>query len=173
MHRSNNFKFGLLCASAFVLVACGEKKEEALVYGSVEACVEAGQHDAAVCKSEFEKAQQRHAEVAPRFANANACYTEFGYNQCRVHQTSGGSFWLPFAVGYMLAPRGINTVYTQPLYRPARDPGRFYTGSGKSLGSVSQSGSTQIAKSNASRPAARTRTVSRQGFGARSRSSGG
>lgn len=172
MNRTNTFKVGLLAATALTLAACGEAKEDALAYQSVESCVAAGQHDAATCKAEFEKAQKRHAAVAPRYQNSNSCYSDFGYNQCRVHHTSSGSIWLPFMVGYMLAPRGVNTVYTQPLYRPARDPGNYYTGGNSRVGTVSRSGATQVAKSQVSRPSARTRTVSRGGFGARSVSSG-
>ena len=173
MDLSNTFKFGLLGAAALALTACGESKEEALAYDTVEACTNAGQHDQAVCEAEFEKAQQRHTELAPRYASQNACYTDFGYNQCRVHNTSGGSLWLPFMVGYMLAPRGVSTVYTQPLYRPSRNPGKFYTGAGNSIGSVASGGRTQVARSTVSQSAARTRTVSRGGFGARATSSGG
>lgn len=173
MNRSNTFKFGLLGVAALALTACGESKEEALAYDSVEACTKAGLNDKAVCEAEFEKAQQRHTELAPRYASENACYSDFGYNQCRTHRTSTGSLWLPLMVGYMMAPRLGSSVYTQPLYRPSRNPGSFYTGSGASVGSVASTGKAQVAKAAVSQPTARTRTVSRGGFGARATSSGG
>ena len=104
-------------------------------------------------------------------ALTNDCNTDFGYNRCYQHRTSSGSIWLPFMVGYMLAPRG-GAVYTQPLYRPSSDPGNFYTARNKRVSRPSTTGRTQVAKSAVSRPQARTRTVARGGFGARARSSG-
>ena len=69
----NPFKLALLGATALTLAACGEKKEEALTYESVAACISAGVQDAATCQAEFEIAQSRHNEVAPRYASANDC----------------------------------------------------------------------------------------------------
>jgi uncharacterized protein YgiB involved in biofilm formation len=172
MNHAKTFKLALLGGCALILSACGENKEEALTYESVEACTAAGLQDAATCQMEFEKAQQRHNEVAPRYARANQCYSDFGYDRCYSHRTSSGSIWLPFMVGYMLAPRGMTSVYSQPLYRPSSDTGRFYTASNRPIGAVSKSGRTLVRKSMVSKPQARTRTVSRGGFGARATSSG-
>ena len=169
MKRSQTFKIALLGATALTLGACGEKKEEALTYKSVEVCISAGVQDAATCRTEFEKAKQRHNEVAPRYASANSCSHDFGYNRCYSHRTSSGSVWLPFMVGYMLAPRGVRTVYTQPLYRPRNDPGNFYTAGNGRIGRASSDGRTQVAQSQVRQPQARTRTVARGGFGARAR----
>lgn len=172
MTRKTTFRTFLLGATALTLASCGEPKEEVLVFESVETCVASGEHDEATCRAEFEKARHRHEQVAPRYSSANSCHSDFGVNQCRRHQTSSGSFWLPFMVGYMLAPRGVSTVYTQPLYHPSSGRG-YYTGGGVSVGtssdgSFNRNGRTQVAKSTTSRPATRTRTVSRGGFGARS-----
>ena len=78
-------------------------------------------------------------------------------------------------MGYMLAPRGGSSyIHSQPLYRPSDSPNSYYTGSNGRVGSISANGRTQVAQSQAKRPPARTRTVSRGGFGARAaRSSGG
>ena len=70
-------------------------------------------------------------------------------------------------VGYMLAPRGGSGVFTQPLYRSADDPNTYRTASNRRIGAVAPNGQTQVAKSTARQPKARTRTVSRGGFGAR------
>lgn len=171
MNTRKTFRFALLGATALTLAGCGESKEEALTYKSVEACISAGVVEAATCRAEFTKAQRRHTEVAPRYRTSNDCNTDFGYNRCYQHRTSSGSIWLPFMVGYMLAPRG-GAVYTQPLYRPSSDPGNFYTARNKRVSRPSTTGRTQVAKSAVSRPQARTRTVARGGFGARARSSG-
>ena len=169
MKRNNTIKSALLGATALTLVACGEAEEEVLAYNSVEACVKAGQQDEAVCKAEFAKAQKIHNEVAPRYNGANQCYSDFGYDRCyRQRSSSGGSIWLPFMMGYMLAPRsGIGFVSSQPLYRTASNPNGYYTAGNSRVGSVSATGRTQAAKSKVSRPRARTRTVSRGGFGVR------
>ena len=165
MKRRNAFKFALLSVTALTLVACGEAEDEVLAYDSVEACITAGEQDEAVCRSEFAKAEKLHAEVAPRYSNANQCYSDFGYNRC---YRSGGSIWLPFMMGYMLAPRGgARYISSQPLYRSSANPNRFYTAGNQQVGSVSANGRTRVAKSNVSRPAARTRTVARGGFGGR------
>jgi len=170
MNLSKKFKLALLGGCALILSACSENKEEALTYDSVEACTSAGVQDAATCQTEFEKAQKRHKEVAPRYARANQCYSDFGYDRC--YRSSGSSLWLPFMMGYMLAPRGMTSVYTQPLYRSGRNPNQFYTASNKPIGAVSASGRTLVRKSAVSKPQARTRTVARGGFGARATSAG-
>jgi len=172
MKRRNILKFALLGATALTLVACGEAEEEILAYDSVASCVKAGQQDEAVCKTEFAKAQKLHNKAAPRYGYANSCYSDFGYNRCYQHRPVGGtSVWLPFMMGYMLAPRGGRTfISSQPLYRPSSNPNRFYTAGNSRVGAVSASGRTQVARSQVSRPAVRTRTVSRGGFGARATS---
>ncbi len=169
MKRSTTFKFALLAATALTLVACGEAEEEVLAYNSVEACVKAGQHDAATCEAEFAKAQKLHNETAPRYDRASSCYAEFGYDRCyRGRSSSGSSIWLPFMMGYMLAPRGGRSfISSQPLYRSSSDPNRYYTAANGRVGAVGANGRTQVAKSKVSRPPVRTRTVSRGGFGAR------
>ena len=168
MKRKNILKFALLGATALTLMACGEAEEEVLAYNSVASCVKSGQQDEAVCKAEFAKAQKLHNEVAPRYDRARDCNSDFGYNRCYQSRSGGSSVWLPFMMGYMLAPRGgMGIISSQPLYRPSSNPNRFYTAGNSRVGAVSASGRTQVARSQVSRPAVRTRTVSRGGFGAR------
>ncbi len=164
MKRINAVRFALLSATS-VLVACTQVNDEVLVYDSVDSCITADQQDAAVCRSEFARAEKLHAEVAPRYAGANQCYSDFGYNRCRQ---SSSSLWLPFMMGYMLAPRGGGThISSQPLYRTSANPNGFYTAANHQVGAASATGRTQVATSKVGQPAARTRTVSRGGFGAR------
>ena len=173
MISKSNFRATLLGASLFVLAACGEATEEALTYDTVESCIRAGVKDSDTCRSEFNQAQALHNEVAPRYSGARQCYSDFGYDRCQRHRTSSGSFWLPFMVGYMIAPRLSSGMYTQPLYRPSSDPNRFYTARNGRIGAISRDGRTQVAKSQLRRPPVRTRTVARGGFGARAVSAGG
>ena len=160
---------------AFVIylfvVGLGEDKEDVLAYDSAEACIARGEHDETVCREEFDQARQLHENVAPRYGSRGDCNSDFGNDRCYQTSVGGGSFLLPFMVGYMLAPRGgPGAIATQPLYRPASDPNSYYTASNARLGSVSATGRTDVAKSQVSRPSARTRTVSRGGFGARAAS---
>ena len=173
MKRSTIFIIAILGAVALAFIFVGESKEEVLTYETVEACIAAGVQDDSTCRAEFDKAKAVHEEVAPRYQTASTCQAEFGYDRCYRQRTSTGSFWLPFMVGYMLAPRGYSSAfYSQPLYR-SRYGRQFYTSGGVGVGNVSRDGRSQIAKSQVSQPPARarTRTVARGGFGARSRSS--
>jgi uncharacterized protein YgiB involved in biofilm formation len=169
MSHKNILQFAVLGATALSIVACGEAEEEILAYESVEACIAAGQQDAAVCSAEFAKAQKLHNEVAPSYDAASDCYSDFGYNRCNQYRRPNGtSVWLPFMMGYMLAPRGGTSIMsTQPLYRTTSDPNRYYTAGTGRVGTVSGDGRARVAKSQVSRPPVRTRTVARGGFGAR------
>ena len=74
----------------------------------------------------------------------------------------------------MMAPRGFGGIYAQPLYRPSRDTGSFYTARNGRIGAISSTGRTQVASSQVNRPPqARTRTVARGGFGRRPTGAGG
>ena len=170
MKRSTIYVMAGVGVVAIALAFSGESEEEVLTYASVEACIAAGVQDDATCRAEFNKAKALHENVAPRYQTASTCYGEFGYDRCYRQRTSTGSFWLPFMVGYMLAPRGSSAIYSQPLYRPSRNPNQFYTSGGVGVGNVSRDGRAQVAKSQVSQPRARTRTVARGGFGARSTS---
>ncbi len=174
MKNSNLLKYALLGATAIVLVAFiarGRAKEDVLVYDSIEACTAAGEQDASVCESEFAKAEKLHEEVAPRYVGADQCYSDYGHNRCYRQRSS--SLWLPFMVGYMLAPRGGRGFYsTQPLYRPSSNPNRFYTAGNSQVGAVSAGGRTKVAKSQVSQAPVRTRTVARGGFGSRATARG-
>ena len=179
MKLADKFKLALLGAGVLglTLYVFGEEaEEEALTYPSVEACVKAGVTDEATCKAEFTKAQNLHNQVAPRYATSGNCYSDYGYNRCYQNRMSGGSVWLPFMMGYMLAPRGgAAYISSQPLYRTSASPNRYYTGANHPVGAISANGRTQVATSKVSRPPVRTRTVARGGFGKRAagRSAGG
>ena len=151
----------------FLVAGGGEDEEQVLAYDSVEACIASGEHDQTICSEEFEKAQKLHEDVAPRYNQSGDCYSDFGRDRCYRRESGGTSMWLPFMVGYMLAPRGSSFVSSQPLYRTASDPSGYRTANNTRLGAVSANGRSSVAKSKATRPAARTRTVSRGGFGAR------
>ncbi len=172
MNRSTILILAIFGAGVLAFIFSGESKEEVLTYGSAEACIAAGVQDESTCRAEFDKAKALHEEVAPRYQTSSTCSADFGYDRCYRQRTSTGSFWLPFMVGYMLAPRGTSSaIYSQPLYRPSSDPRQFYTSGGAGVGNVSRDGRAQIVRSQTRQPSARTRTVARGGFGARATSS--
>jgi uncharacterized protein YgiB involved in biofilm formation len=175
MKRSTMLIVAVLGVGALILVLSlsRESKEEVLTYQSVEACTDAGVQDEATCQAEFDKAQALHEEVAPRYQTSSGCYSDYGHRRC--YQPRSGSIWLPFMVGYMLAPRGgFGGIYSQPLYRPTRSPNEFSTAGGAGVGRVSADGRAQVSKSDVAQPTrARTRTVARGGFGRRSASAAG
>lgn len=175
MKRSLSIKLALMGAGALTLTACGQSKEEAVVYESVEQCAEAGVFDAETCTQQFAAAQAEHPNVAPRYARPEDCYSDFGYQRCeRYRSSNGSSFFVPFMLGYMFAPRIGSSVYTQPLYRSADNPNAFRTATNRQIASVGTDGRTAVSKSTGEQPRVRTRTVSRGGFGARAaRSSAG
>lgn len=148
----------------FLILASGEDEEQVLVYETVEECVASGENAESECREEFAKAEKLHEEVAPRYADESACRSR--YDGCYRRNSGGSSFFVPFMLGYMLAPRGSRFAYTQPLYRTPSD-GRFYTAGNGRVGVASASGRASVAKSQATPPTARTRTVSRGGFGKR------
>jgi len=170
MKKKYSLRATLLGTTALILAGCGEAKEEALTYDSVDSCIRAGVKDAQTCQVEFQKAQALHNDSAPRYARQNQCYSDFGYDRC--HRSSSG-YWLPFMVGYMIAPRLSSSVYTQPLYRTTGYPNGYTTASNGQIGSVARDGRTRVEKSRVKRPPVRTRTVARGGFGRRAYSSGG
>ena len=71
MKIKSSLRATLLSATALILTACGEAKEEALTYNSVESCISAGVKDANTCRVEFQKAQELHNQLAPRYALQN------------------------------------------------------------------------------------------------------
>jgi uncharacterized protein YgiB involved in biofilm formation len=147
-----------------LVLASSEDEEEILVYGTVAECIASGENAESECRAEFSKAEKLHEEVAPRYAQESDCRSR--YDGCYRRNSGGSSFFVPLMLGYMLAPRGSRFSSTQPLYRTPSD-GRFYTAGNGRVGAVSASGRASVAKSKATPPTARTRTVSRGGFGAR------
>ncbi len=169
----NRLKWALLGATAITLVACGKANEDAFAYNDVNECVAAGNYDRATCQSEFDHAQGLHESVAPKYQNSTECQSDFGEERCyQRRSSSGGMIWLPFMAGYMLAPRGSSRVATQPLYRPRNDSNNYYTAGSSRIGTVGAAGATQVSRTQAQQPAARARTISRGGFGARATSTG-
>ena len=77
---------------------------------------------------------------------------------------------MPLMAGYMMGSMlsGGRRGAGQPLYKSANDRSTFRTGDNKAVAKTT--GRTQVARSTTQRASAKTRTVSRGGFGAGARS---
>ena len=177
----------MLGASAIVLTAC-EERVETRVYETVEQCLANVEEHPDDCRRNFEVASINHAETAPRYMSQADCEDEFGAGKCEERSAApsnaepgqGGSFFMPFMMGYMMGNAlGRNYsghVTPQPLYRPLVNgtPGSFRTPGNVDVGSAV--GRTSVRPSAVNAPVANAgQVVSRGGFGARgaAMSSGG
>ena len=97
----------ILAGAAVALAGCDGGTEEAKLYSSAEACKT--EMAAAQCEQEWKAAQEEHQRTAPKFADKAQCEQEFGAERCQqVEQkhadgSSGGSFFMPFMMGYMMS----------------------------------------------------------------------
>ncbi len=168
--RSSIFVSLLMGASVVALSACEEPKVDAAVFETLQQCLDNPDMDPDQCRTNFEDARNQHAAVAPKYNSAEDCEADFGSERCEVapYRTStGGSVFMPLMMGYMMGSMlgGRGSVAAQPLYRSADDSRSFRTADNKKVGGAT--GRTQVARSAASRPAAKSSTISRGGFGAR------
>ena len=62
---------GIVLLAIIVYWQWPESKEDALAYESVEACIRADEHDAGVCRKEFENAKKLFTELADDMTTPN------------------------------------------------------------------------------------------------------
>lgn len=158
MKRSMTVSLVLLGSAAMGLSGCKPKAES---YPSVEACEAAGQHTDQECREGFAAAQREHEASARHFQSRDECIAAYGPNGCEErHAESGGSFFMPMMLGYMLG-RGMGY---HPLYQdPNRRDGLMSSGGTGFSGYTSGGGFGS--RSGASSSGSETSTVSRGGFG--------
>lgn len=160
----------LMGVSAIALSACEEPKVEAAVFESLQQCIDEPSLSREQCEQSYGEASSRHVAVAPKYNSEADCQADFGAGKCEqapYRTTSGGSIFMPLMMGYMMGSfiGGRSSVISQPLYRSADNPKAYRTADNRKVGSAT--GRTQVAKSAASRPSVKSRTLSRGGFGAR------
>ena len=175
MKRSRSLKLALMSAGVLTLTAC-DSTEDVAIFETLEQCVNQDGFSREACESNMQSAKQEHVRVAPKYTSAADCEADFGPDQCETapqKTTSGGSVFMPLMMGYMIGNllAGPSRVATQPLYRSKDNPGNFRTADNRKV-----SGKTGLSKAPASAtkpPAAKTRTVRRNGFGATAARSAG
>ncbi len=168
-HRSSIFVSLLMGASIFALSACEEPKVDAAVFESLQQCLDNPDMDPDQCRTNFADARNQHAAVAPKYTSVEDCEADFGSARCETapyRTSSGGSVFMPLMMGYMMGSMlgGRGRVAAQPLYRSADDSRSFRTADNRKVGGAT--GRTQVARSTASRPSAKSSTIRRGGFGA-------
>ena len=162
----------LTSVSLTALTACEEPRVDALVFETLEQCLDDTTMSRGECEANYKEARDQHAAVAPKFASKADCIDEFGAGQCEeapYKTQSGGSVFMPLMMGYMMGSmmNGRRSMVSQPLYRSANKPGFFRTADSRNVGATT--GRTQVAKSATSRPSFKSSTISRGGFGASGR----
>ena len=185
--RSKKAALMLMVPTATLLLAgCGsEEPVQTAVYQNADECA-AFYNPPAECQAEFAKAQQLHAQVAPKYTDKAACETDFGTGNCETpataavstdpnapvqqQQQASSGFFMPMMMGF-LAGQMLNrggqaasqkSVPTQPLYKSRDDSGTFRTANNTPV--ARQSGVTSVLPSQMQPKAGNV--VRRGGFGA-------
>ena len=171
--RSQSIALIMMGASAIALSACDEAQVDAMVYDTLQQCIDDPAMTPDQCKATYAVAKTEHAKVAPKYTSRADCEADFGPEHCEeapYRTQNGGSVFMPLMMGYMMGSMlaGRNAVAPQPLYRSADDPRGYRTADNRKVGSGT--GATKVAQSAARSPSVKTSTVRRGGFGASARS---
>lgn len=167
----------LVLMGAAALAGCKESPVDTAAFRSVEECSASAIYSPTECAASFAEAQKSHAQLAPAFASKADCEAQFGLEQCEqgsaqnaAASSSSGSFFVPMMMGYLMGSSMNNArMAPQALYRPAGSQ-NFVNANG--VGVASGTGPVRLSGgSPARKPLAKTTTLSRGGFGARSMSS--
>lgn len=179
----------LMATVSFSMAACGAPQraaplpepDPALAYTSLDECKAANDVSEAECDAGYAEAQRQAAENAPRYATREECEGQWGPEQCRpLNNTGGGSFFGPLATGFIIGQM-LNGGYRGggPLYRDRNN--QFSNGYGGGyLARDYRTGRTfanrndvDVARQAPTRVQSRTTVVSRGGFGGGGRGYGG
>lgn len=127
--------------SAFGLSGCSDNRQDAFVYGNAEDCSDQNPEFGQACQTTYQQALADAERVAPKYRTERDCEYEFGPNQCRELNESGGSFFMPFMAGYMVSNLFSAGRYaTQPLFTSysRRSPlyNHWFAGDGQDFGEI-------------------------------------
>ena len=103
--------------AALFVSGCGEEREDARIYTSLEDCNRDNPDATSRCEAAYQTALDEAARTGPRYNSEYDCEHEFGANQCRQYENNSGSFFMPFMAGFMVSRLlSPNPYYSQPLY---------------------------------------------------------
>lgn len=103
-------------AASLLLVGCGEEKEVANIYTTLDDCISDNPNAVSQCTTAYESALEEAKRTGPKFASMRDCEYDFGANQCQRVQSGSSSFFMPFMAGYMLSSLMSPNYYSQPLF---------------------------------------------------------
>ena len=103
MKRSKKVALVLMVPAATLLMtSCGEEREQALVFNTLEECIQSGLSTDTECKTNFETAKTLHPDVAPKYKDKEQCEAEYGVGHCETATGSGSSgMFMPMMMGFM------------------------------------------------------------------------
>jgi uncharacterized protein YgiB involved in biofilm formation len=169
MRKSFTVKPLALGIAVIFLAACGEEKQDAIIYTNADECADANPNMVEQCKTAYQEAIAEAQRTGPKYNSARDCEAEFGANQCQVVRQESGSFFMPFMAGYMLSnlmsPRGFNSQPMYTSYSPYSSYRNRWVGSdGYDFGDQRQR-KMRVNKDALKAKPAVTKTMSRGGFG--------
>jgi uncharacterized protein YgiB involved in biofilm formation len=172
----------LMATVGFTLAACGSPQravplpepDPALAYKSTAECKAANDVDDAECDGAFAEAQRQAAASAPRYATQAECEGQWGPEQCRpLNNSGGGSFFGPLATGFIIGQLLNGGGYRGggPLYRDRN--GEYSNGYGggylsrdyRTGRNIANRNDVDVARKAPVRAQSRSAVVSRGGFG--------
>jgi uncharacterized protein YgiB involved in biofilm formation len=131
-----------MAVAATSIAACGDSRQDAVLYTSVDDCKETNPEYASQCQTAYQQALAESQRTGPKYNNRRDCEVEFGTNQCYQAQNSNGSFFMPFMAGFMLNNliSSGTRYYSQPLYTSYSPYSRYrnswFMGDGRSVGNI-------------------------------------
>lgn len=172
-------------ALTFSLTACEKADETVKFYQNAEQCAAGGENTLEQCKAAEKQALDSAAATAPKYKSLAECQAEFG-DMCQAtpqaQASSGGggeSSFMPLMMGYMMGSmmnNGSNHYYgsSSPMYKNKSGsyvdnkyrsynvtPGKTFKVTKSALKPKPQS----VKKAEAPRSTAKSKTVTRSGFG--------
>lgn len=171
MKKSRSIRLALMGTASVALAACGDSNEPppgAQFYSTQQECEVL--YDAAACRAAFADAEQKQVAEGPRFSRKEQCEAEYGAGNCETHQAAGGgSYFMPFLMGYMVSNMFNGGRYAQPVYRGPDNSAVVASGGRKyNVGNFDTA-----AGRTAFRPTAAVTPTPRGGFGTTARGFGG
>lgn len=146
MKRSRSIRLVLLGTTGLLLLG-GCNQQDPLArndfFESEQQCAQA--NDASACRQALMDARREHARTAPAFQSREACEARFGLDNCaEARQTpspeqvqppqsgepqqtaqSGGSWFMPVMLGYMMGRAMGGAAYTPPSAGPAPEQSQW------------------------------------------------
>jgi len=154
-----------IAVASIGLYACSTSRD-AVIYNSLEQCINEKPNQVNLCKTAYQTAQQTALDNAPRYASKRDCEHEFGYNNCHQHHSGNHNTWfIPAMAGFVLgsarsayAPVYTSYAYHSPYY------GLWTAGNGVVYGRQNTRKVRVSDRAFQQKPAI-TKTISRGGFG--------